>query len=244
MKILALDTSAKTATAAVVENDNILCRACVTTSLTHSQTLLPLCDSMLKSAGITLHDIDLFAVSSGPGSFTGLRIGIGAMKGMAQGLNKPCIGVSTLEALGCNYRGLHGVVCAVMDARCQQVYTATFQVSGGYPQRLTADEAVTIEELCGRLSVYDAPISFVGDGAVLCYNALKDRLPASLAPPQLRLQDAASVGFAAQQLLQNGGKLQEASELMPQYLRLPQAERELLQKTKGKNKDLTQNSER
>ncbi len=233
MKILALDTSAKTAAAAVVQEDKILCRTSVTVNLTHSQTLLPLCDAMLKAAGMSLKEMDLFAVSAGPGSFTGLRIGIGAIKGMAQGLNKPCVGVSTLEALSCNYMGLEGLTCAVMDARCQQVYTATFRVDGGYPQRLTPDEAVTIGELAGKLASYDAPITFVGDGAVLCYNALKDRLPVTLAPPQLRLQDAASVGFAAQRFLQNGGQPLDASALMPQYLRLPQAERELLKKTQA-----------
>lgn len=116
MKILALDTSAKTATAAVVEEDKILCRASVTVNLTHSQTLLPLCDSMLTAAGMTLRDMELFAVSMGPGSFTGLRIGIGAVQGHGPGVNKPCLGVSTLEALACNYTGLTGVVCAVMDA--------------------------------------------------------------------------------------------------------------------------------
>ena len=231
MKILALDTSAKTAAAAVVEENQILCRASVNVNLTHSQTLLPLCDSMLTAAGMTLRDMDLFAVSMGPGSFTGLRIGIGAVKGMAQGLSKPCVGVSTLEALACNYRGLTGVVCAVMDARCQQVYTATFQVDGGYPQRLTPDEALAIDELGEKLAALNGPVTFVGDGAALCYEALKDRLSAVLAPPQLRLQDAASVAFAAQNFLQNGGQAQSASELMPQYLRLPQAERELMAKT-------------
>lgn len=233
MKILALDTSAKTAAAAVVEEDNILCRAGLNVNLTHSQTLLPLCDSMLKAAGMALNHIDLFAVSWGPGSFTGLRIGIGAVKGMAQGLSKPCLGVSTLEALACNYMGLEGLICAVMDARCQQVYTATFRVDGGYPHRLTPDEAIPIEELCLKLAAFDAPITLVGDGAVLCFNALKDRLPVTLAPPQLRFQDAASVAFAAGRFLQNGGQPLSASELSPQYLRLPQAERELLQKSKG-----------
>ena len=230
MKILALDTSAKTATAAVVEEDNILCRASVTVNLTHSQTLLPMCDAMLKAAGLALVDIGLFAVSTGPGSFTGLRIGIGAVKGMAQGLQRPCLGVSTLEALACNYMGLTGIVCAVMDARCQQVYTATFRVNGGYPDRLAPDEAIAIEDLGGKLAVFNEPVTFVGDGALLCYNALKDRLSVSLAPPQLRLQDAAAVGFAAEQALQFGQNPLSPSELVPQYLRLPQAERELLKK--------------
>lgn len=231
MKILALDTAAKTATAAVTENGNILCQASVTVNLTHSQTLLPLCHAMINAAGMTLPEIDLFAVSTGPGSFTGLRIGIGAVKGMAQGLQKPCIGVSTLEALGCNYMGLYGIVCATMDARCGQVYTACFQLDGDYPKRLSDDEALSIDELEKRLSSYDAPVSLVGDGAVLCYNALQEKLPVLLSPPGLRLQNAASVGFVAEHFIKNGGEPQSAAELMPQYLRLPQAERELLAKT-------------
>ncbi|MEG2597793.1 MAG: tRNA (adenosine(37)-N6)-threonylcarbamoyltransferase complex dimerization subunit type 1 TsaB, partial [Oscillospiraceae bacterium] len=191
-----------------------------------------LCDSLLNAACISLSDIDGFAVSNGPGSFTGLRIGISAIKGMAQGLNRPCIGVSTLEALAYNYRGLFGTICAVMDARCNQVYTATFQINGGDPERLTEDTAISIEALSAQLAERKTPIIFVGDGAFLCYNTLKENLSDIwLAPPQLRLQDAASVGFVANRLIKEGNSLLSASELMPKYLRLPQAERELLKKT-------------
>ncbi len=235
MKILAFDTSAKTATAAVIEDSEILCNASISAGLTHSQTLLPLVNSILEAAKISLSDIDLFAVSNGPGSFTGLRIAVAAVKGMAQGLNKPCIGVSTLEALAYNYAGLSGTVCAVMDARCAQVYTATFKVDKSFPERLTDDEAVPIETLADTLKNY-SDITFVGDGAKLCYNELKDKLSVSLAPIKLRYQDAVSVGLAAENMIKNGIKPQNASELMPSYLRLPQAERELLLKnsTKGK----------
>lgn len=234
MKILAFDTSAKTSTVAVLENDKILCNASICVGLTHSQTLLPLCDSLLKASEISLNDIDIFAVSSGPGSFTGLRIAIGAIKGMAQGLNKPCVPVSTLEALVYNYYGLSGIVCAVMDARCSQVYTATFKVDGGYPQRLSEDEAISIETLGEKLKEYSSPVTFVGDGALLCYSVLKDTHSVELAPPKLCNQDAVSVAICAKNLIDKGIPPISASELMPSYLRLPQAERELLLKNETK----------
>lgn len=235
MKILAFDTSAKTATAAVIEDSEILCNASISAGLTHSQTLLPLVNSMLSASHISLDDIDLFAVSTGPGSFTGLRIAVAAVKGMAQGLDKPCIGVSTLEALAYNYTGLSGTVCAVMDARCNQVYTATFKVNKSYPERLTEDDAIPIETLAENLKDYP-DVTFVGDGAKLCCNALSDKLSVRLAPVKLRYQDAVSVGLVAENMINRGVKPQNASELMPSYLRLPQAERELLLKnsTKGK----------
>lgn len=234
MKILAFDTSAKTATAAVIEDGEILCNASISAGLTHSQTLLPLVNSILKASKISLDDIDVFAVSNGPGSFTGLRIAVAAIKGMAQGLEKPCIGISTLEALAYNYSGLSGTVCAVMDARCSQVYTATFKVNGSFPERLTDDEALPIDTLTETLKNYP-DVTFVGDGAKLCFNALKDKLSVKLAPVKLRYQDAVSVGLAAENMIANGVNPQNASELMPSYLRLPQAERELLLKnnTKG-----------
>ncbi len=227
MKILAFDTSAKTASVAVLEDYNILCNASINVGLTHSQTLLSLCDSILKASKISLSDIDLFAVSKGPGSFTGLRIAIGAIKGIAQGLNKPCIGVSTLEALAYNFKGLSGVIVPVMDARCSQVYTAAFEVNNDYPVRISCDEAITIEELYKKLKDYKEPVTFVGDGALLCYEALKDRLKTLLAPEKLRFQDAVSVATVAKHAIDNGEKTIKASELIPSYLRMPQAEREL-----------------
>ena len=233
MKLLCFDTTAKTASAAVVTEGKILAESSVTTGLTHSQTLMPLTDGMLKAAGLTLGDIDLVAVSHGPGSFTGLRIGIGTVKGLCQGSGKKCIGISTLEALAYAYEGQDVLICPVMDARCKQVYTALFQgrnnLTGGVG-RLWNDIALSIEELGRNLKETRVPIMLVGDGAELVYQALAGQNPSlRLAAPGMRLQRAANVGFAALEHLKTEEPI-SPDLLMPQYLRLPQAERELLAK--------------
>ncbi|HIT08043.1 MAG TPA: tRNA (adenosine(37)-N6)-threonylcarbamoyltransferase complex dimerization subunit type 1 TsaB [Candidatus Merdivicinus faecavium] len=236
MKILALETSAKSASAAVVEDGAILAESAVNTGLTHSQTLMPMLCGMLDAARLNLSDMGLIAVSRGPGSFTGIRIGIGAAKGLAQGLSIPCFGVSTLEGLAFLYRGLRGLVCPVMDARCGQVYTALFSAENGGIARLREDEALSIEALCEILAACGAPVTLVGDGSCLVYQTLKEKLPALLlAPPQLRLQRAACVGLAAEAALSAGEKPLPPEELLPSYLRLPQAERELQKKLAGQN---------
>lgn len=229
MKLLCFDTTAKTATAAVVTEGKILAESSVTIGLTHSQTLMPLTDGMLKAAGITLSDIDLVAVSQGPGSFTGLRIGIGTVKGICQGGGKKCIGISTLEALAYGFEGLDVLICPAMDARCNQVYTALFDGRDGVG-RLWEDQALTIAELGEKLAAFDRPVMLTGDGAELVYKALSDKLPMlRLAAPGLRLQRAANVGFAAMKKLETEEPV-SPDALMPSYLRLPQAERELLAK--------------
>ncbi|MGI5893064.1 MAG: tRNA (adenosine(37)-N6)-threonylcarbamoyltransferase complex dimerization subunit type 1 TsaB [Candidatus Merdivicinus sp.] len=226
MKILALDTSAKTASAAVTENNCILAQSTIHTGLTHSQTLMPMIMGMLEAAQISLSQIEQIAVSHGPGSFTGIRIGIGACKGMAQGLGVSCVGVSTLEALAYNFRGISGIICPVMDARCKQVYTALFQIEGDSVQRLQDDEAISITELAEILQNLNQPITLVGDGAELCFRELAEQVAGlNLAPPQLRFQMASSVAFASENAVPC-----DPAELMPVYLRLPQAERELNRK--------------
>ncbi len=245
MKILALDTSAKSASAAVVENGEILAESAVNTGLTHSQTLMPMLCGMLDAARLRLADAGLIAVSRGPGSFTGIRIGIGAAKGLAQGLSIPCLGVSTLEGLAFLYQGLAGLVCPVMDARCGQVYTALFSAENGGIARLREDEALSIETLCEILAACDAPVTLVGDGACLAFRALRDRVPGLLlAPPQLRLQRAACAGLAAEAALASGVQPVKPGELLPSYLRLPQAERELnrkMQQHSNQNQNMEDN---
>lgn len=234
MKIFALESSAKSASAALIEDGRLLGEFYIHTKLTHSETLMPMAEALLQNTRIPLEQVDVFAVSAGPGSFTGIRIGVAAVKGMAMAAGKPCAAVSTLEAIGENYRGQEALVCAVMDARCNQVYNALFDCRDGEAVRLCQDRALSIEALFTELVEYrEKKIVFAGDGASLCFERLQGRLRAQLAPELLRYQKASNVAFAALRKAQNG-TLMTASELMPVYLRLPQATREL-NKRKGAN---------
>lgn len=231
MLILGIDTSAVCASCAVCEtgeNPHVIVSGSINNKLTHSQTLVPLMESLMKSGGLSFDDIDAFAVTNGPGSFTGLRIGVSAIKGIAFAQNKPCIPVSALEGLAHNLCGRNCIACAVMDARCAQVYTALFRISGNNIERLCEDKAVAIADLAEELRRFDEDIVFVGDGAELTAKSISGR-NISVAPPLLRYQNAVSVCFAA-------GKGEEisAKQLMPSYLRLPQAERERLSKENAK----------
>lgn len=228
MRILAVDTSAVCAAVAVTENDKILSESQTNTGLTHSRTLMPMIDSTLKNAEIPLDSIDIFACSVGPGSFTGIRIGVAAIKGLCDGLKKKCMPVSTLEALAYNLLGRSCTAVSVMDARCNQVYCAIFKVENDTVTRLTEDEAIKIDELKEKLPGYENVV-FVGDGAKICHNALGY----SIASPQEIFQKGSSVALCA---LTNYSedKLLDGNDLMPVYLRLPQAEREL----KARNESL------
>lgn len=238
MKILALDTSSKAASAAILEEGELLGEIYSSVGLTHSQTILPMTESLLAATRTALSEIGLFAVTAGPGSFTGLRIGLAAVKGMAFALDTPCLGVSTLESLAYNLLGTPGLICPVMDARCGQVYTALFAggvdaAGGGTLHRLREDSAIPLEELFGWLEAEKKPVFLVGDGARLCYNRRKEAGGSvehwQLAPPHLLHQRASSVALAARPAFLAGGGI-PADGLVPTYLRLPQAERELLAK--------------
>lgn len=224
MKILGFDSSARSASVALTEDGVLLAQSFQSSGLTHSRTLLPMAEDMIKNLGITLSDIDLFAVSHGPGSFTGVRIGVSAVKGLAWALLKPTCGVSTLEAMA--YNGLAAppgsIVCCVMDARRGQFYNALFEMRGGMPQRLTEDRAISPELLSEEIKNVKKTAFIVGDGAALCYNALnKFEIDAVLAPEPVRLQSAWGVCRAAETK-----PPQSVHELLPVYLRLSQAERE------------------
>lgn len=222
MLILGFDTTAQAATVALCTESSVICSGTVHTKLTHSQTLLPLCRALLDSAHCELAAVDAFAVSTGPGSFTGLRIGISAVKGFAHALGKPCVAVPTLEALAENLRGMYGIVCAVMDARCSQVYNAVFRSDAKGMHRLCEDRAITIAALQAELGTLSGErILLVGDGAELVYSAFGESIGAELAPAALRHQLATSVCAVA-----FGKDAVNAGELMPSYLRIPQAERE------------------
>jgi len=226
MKILAVDSSAGPASCAVLENGRVLASSFANTGLTHSQTLVPMVNDMLKNAGIGIDEIDLFAVSAGPGSFTGVRIGGAAVKGVAFASEKPCVGVSTLAAMARAVQGLplDGIICAAMDARCGQVYTALFEIENGKIRRLMDDTALSIEELKNHVELCKKNIILIGDGAELCYNAFGASVKACPAPANLRYQNAVGVAMEAESMLD---KSVSADQLMPVYLRLPQAEREL-----------------
>lgn len=228
MRILAVDTSAVCASVGVTENGKILSESSINTGLTHSRTLMPMIDSTLKNGEIDLDSIDYLACSVGPGSFTGIRIGVAAIKGLADGLKKKCIPVSTLEALAYNLQGRCCTAVSVMDARCNQVYCGIFLVDGEEITRLTEDMALKIDELEKILPDYENVV-FVGDGARLCHT----KLGYEIAPAGQLYQRGSSVAFAAEKSFSED-KTVTAAELMPAYLRLPQAERELKAKLSSK----------
>lgn len=235
MRILAVDTSAKSASAAVTENGEIKGEFFINTMLTHSETLMPMINAVLSCARVELCDIDGLAVNTGPGSFTGLRIGIAAIKGMAYAKNLPCAAVSTLESMAYNFGGGDFIACAVMDARCAQVYNALFDLSSGKPVRICDDRALSIDELAEELRTIDKTIVLVGDGAKLCYGKFSQSDIADkivLANENIRYQRASSTAFVAQNIFDNNGAV-TPDELMPQYLRMPQAQRELMAKQKN-----------
>ena len=216
------------ASVAVSEDGALIAQSYQRSGLTHSRTLMPMCRDLLENCGLTLGEMDVVAVAAGPGSFTGLRIGVATAKGLAWPGDKPCAGVSTLEAMAWPLAHLEGDLCAVMDARRHQVYNARFQAEGGRLLRLCPDRAISIDELAAELLSREKTQILVGDGAELCYNELTKRgLPVRLAPPHLRWQSAWGVARAAEELARTGG-LVTAAELAPVYHRLSQAERERL----------------
>lgn len=228
MKILAIETSAKSVSAAVVENGVPLASAYQNMGLTHSRTLMPLVDGMLSAAGLRVQDMDLLAAANGPGSFTGLRIGVSALKGLAWALEKPCCGVSTLAAMARNLAHMEGLIICAMDARRNQVYNALFLAHDGVLTRQCPDRAIGLAELAEELKNRPEPKFVVGDGAGLCYNHLLEQdVPCRMAPPHLVMQNAVGVAQAAEEMAA-AGQVTTARDLVPVYLRLSQAERERL----------------
>lgn len=230
MKILAVDTSATAASVAVAEENKLIGEFSINTALTHSQTLIPMMDELLKNIGLSVNDIDAVAVNAGPGSFTGVRIGVAAVKGIAFPNNLPCVSISTLESMVYNMLGNDCIVCSVMDARCSQVYNALFRINGCTVVRMTDDRALSLTDLKLELMNINEKVVLVGDGAVLCSKFLCLELKnVMLSPFNNRIQTASSVAYAAFEKI-NKGETLTADELMPVYLRLPQAQRELNKK--------------
>ena len=230
MLTLAFETSAKAASVALLDGEKLLGESYQNTGLTHSQTLLSMAQDLLKACGYTPQQVQAVAVAAGPGSFTGVRIGVAAAKGFAWGGKLPCCGVSTLEAMARNLGVYDGYVLPVMDARRSQVYNALFLAEQGKLTRLTEDRAISLADLGEEIKNLTKSVFLVGDGSILCYNTLKDVAPGLVCPPEHRMhQRAAGVGLVAAAMLA-AGETCDAATLNPNYLRLSQAERERLEK--------------
>ncbi len=237
MKILTVDSSAAAASTALTQDGKILGEFYCNVGLTHSQTLMPMIEFLLKCTRTPLDEVDLFAVSAGPGSFTGIRIGIASVKGLAMQGGKPCMGVSTLEAIAWNLAHVKGTVCAVMDARCHQVYNAVFRAGGGNLCRLCPDRAISIGALSRECGKYEKPLYLVGDGARLCFREEGfQNLHALLPPEPLLYQRASGVAKAAASAWKPGYSA-GAGELMPVYLRPAQAQRALKRKKEKERRE-------
>ena len=231
MNILALEASAGPCSVALCRDGVLVAQSWQNSGLTHSRTLLPMADSLLRNCGASLDEVDVVAVAAGPGSFTGLRIAVSTAKGLAWGRDLDCAPCSTLESMAWPLAHLEGrlIVCA-MDARRKQVYNAIFLATGEGLERLTPDRAISLEELGEELKKIQKRKIVVGDGAKLCYNTLREAgLQLELAPEPLRMQSAWGVARAAVELAQ-AGKLVKGQDLVPVYHRLSQAERERLER--------------
>ena len=222
MLMLSFESSAKSASVAVSEDGNLVSFVQQNSGLTHSRTLLPMAEDMLKNCDYDMKQMDCFAVSCGPGSFTGIRIGVSTVKGLAWAANKPCIGVSTLAAMAWNGVSAGGLICAVMDARRNEVYNALFMIRDGKPIRICPDRAISLEHLSEELHERESVPFLVGDGAKLTAQYLTEcDLPFRIAPDNLLWQNAWGVAMEAE-----GKKHVSSQDLLPIYLRLSQAERE------------------
>ncbi len=231
MVILGIESSAVAASAAILKDGKIISEMYVNAGLTHSVTLLPLISEAVSKANISSDDIDVVAVANGPGSFTGVRIGVATAKGIAQPKNLKCVPVSTLESIAYPLKSFDCIAAAVMDARCNQVYCALFDCHNGNVTRLTDDDAISIEDLGNILQDYQKPICFAGDGADIVFEALADtNKNVFKAPELLKYQRASSVALIADNRIVTNDNIISADELVPFYLRLSQAERELKNK--------------
>ena len=222
MLILAFESSAKAASVALVRDGHLVSQYSQCSGLTHSRTLLPMAEDLLKNTELSLGDVDLFAVAHGPGSFTGIRIGVSTVKGLAWASGKPCVGVSTLEAMAWHGLAAGGLICPVMDARRQQVYNALFEIRDGRPVRLCSDRPLALSELAEELAPLKRSAFLVGDGAAITAKYFDQvGIPCVTAPENLLWQSGWGVAMAASDKTPGS-----ADTLLPVYLRLSQAERE------------------
>lgn len=227
MRILALDSSGLVASVAIMEEEQTIAEYTVNYKKTHSQTLLPMLDEIVKMTEMNLNTIDAIAIAGGPGSFTGLRIGSATAKGLGLALGKPLIHVPTLEGLACNLYGCSSLICPIMDARRNQVYTGVYRLSEGEFQVVKEQTAIDVAELVEQLNALGEAVTFLGDGVPVYKEQLEEKLtvPFTFAPANMNRQRAASVGLRGFQYYQEG-RIETAAEHQPDYLRVSQAERE------------------
>ena len=231
MKILGLDSSGLVASVAIVENDNLLAEYTVNYKKTHSQTLLPMLDEICRMIELNLESVDAIAVSAGPGSFTGLRIGSATAKGLGLALKKPLIGVPTVEGLAYNLYGVQGYICPIMDARRNQVYTGIYAFENVFEKdEMTVVEdqmAINIEELIEKLNEKNTPVTFLGDGVSVYKKKIEEKLqvPYTFAPAHMNKQRAGAIAALGAKYFEKG-RYETAREHQPDYLRVSQAERE------------------
>lgn len=237
MNILSMDSSAKSASSAYLKDGMLAGQFYINSGLTHSTTLMPMTENLLNIAGLSLDDVDFFAVSCGPGSFTGLRIGIAAVKGMALAENKPCVAVSTLEAIAYGFVKTDRLICSLIDARCKRFFCAFFRCTAdGDVKRLTDDKALSYEEISDiiKRDYSDEKVIFAGDGAEAAYSLMKDITDnIDVAPLHICFQQSVGVAMAAEKYIKLG-KAVSSQQLVPIYLSLPQAQRELQKKQGSK----------
>ena len=230
MRILALDSSGLVATVAIVEGDQTIAEYTVNYKKTHSQTLLPMLDEIVKMTEFDLSSIDAIAVAGGPGSFTGLRIGSATAKGLGLALDKPLIHVPTVDGMAYNLFGCTGLICPMMDARRNQVYTGIYRFENDF-EVIDEQMAIAVPELIQKLNAYGQKVTFLGDGVPVYAGQLEEGLtvPYSFAPAHVNRQSAAAVGALGMKYLAQG-KTETAREHQPNYLRVSQAERERAEK--------------
>lgn len=231
MRILALDSSGLVATVAILEDDVTLAEYTVNYKKTHSQTLLPMLDEIVKMIEFDLSTVDAIAVSGGPGSFTGLRIGAATAKGLGLALDKPLVNIPTVDGMAYNLYGNTGLICPIMDARRNQVYTGLYRFENGEFKVVEEQMAIAVQDLVEKLNAYGEKVTFLGDGVPVYKNGLMSELKVEhyFAPAHMNRQRATAVGALAMEYLK-AGKVESAMEHKPDYLRLSQAERERAEK--------------
>ena len=230
MRILALDSSGLVATVAILEDEQTIAEYTVNYKKTHSQTLLPMLDEIVKMTEFDISTIDAIAVAGGPGSFTGLRIGSATAKGLGLALNKPLIHIPTVDGMAYNMFGSKGLICPIMDARRNQVYTGLYRFEKDF-EVVEEQMAIPVQELIEKLNAYGEKVTFLGDGVPVYEKQLKEGLQVEyvFAPAHMNRQSAAAVGALGMKYFAEG-KVESAREHEPDYLRLSQAERERAEK--------------